>query len=58
MTIETSTVNALLLAVLSLLVWVVRSLFKLEKKISLIIALCRECRFKSELDTDQIKKAK
>ena len=58
MTIETSTVNALLLAVLGLQVWMVRQLFKLKAKTSIIIALCRKCRDMGELDTDQISKAK
>jgi hypothetical protein len=58
MTIETSTVNALLLAILSLQCWIVHELFKLKTKTSIIIALCKQCPKNSELDTDQLLKAK
>lgn len=54
MTIETSTVNALMVAVLALQCWLVREVFKLQRKISIIIAHCNHC--PKELDTDRITK--
>jgi low affinity Fe/Cu permease len=54
MTIETSTMNVLMLGILSLQCWMVRQVFKLERKVSVIISHCNKCPNKGELDTDQI----
>lgn len=57
MTIETSTINVLMLAVLSLQCWLVRELFKLQRKFSVLITYCKQCP-KGELDTDHITRTK
>jgi len=56
MTIETSTINVLLLGVLSLQCWIVRELFKIKTKVSIIVAQCNRCRDNPELDTNHIKR--
>lgn len=57
MTIETSTANVLLSAIIALLVWIIRELFKIKAKISLIIAVCPKIRLNGEFDTDRITKS-
>jgi hypothetical protein len=58
MTIETSTVNALMVLVLGFQCWIVREIFKLQRKLSVIISHCNFCPNKGELDTDQIIRPK
>jgi hypothetical protein len=41
MTLETSTINMLLGLIVGLQAWIIHKLFKLEKKISLIILRCK-----------------
>lgn len=56
MTIETSTINLLLGAVIALQCWIVRQLFNVKHRISLIIAHCSHCQHNTQLDTDRISK--
>ena len=57
MTIETSTVNVLLCAIIALLCWIVRELFKVKSKISMILTHCTKCRNNLEFDTEHLKRA-
>ena len=56
MTIDTSTANCLLTMVCALQVWIIRELFKLKTKVSIVLAHCKTCKNNNELDTDHITK--
>ena len=60
MTVETSTANILLGLIAALQVWIVRELFKLKHRLSIIFIHCKSCRNKAlaaEFDTDHITKS-
>lgn len=56
MTIDTSTANVLLAGVIAMQCWIIRELFKLKAKVSIIILQCSSCKNNATLDTDQIKR--
>ncbi len=56
MTIETSTANVLLTAVIALQGWIIRELFKLKGKVSLLTTHCTRCPHNTEFDTDRVSK--
>jgi len=56
MTIETSTANVLLSAIVMLQAWIIRELFKINAKICLIVTFCPKCRNNPQFDTDRITK--
>lgn len=56
MIVETSTTNVLLSAIIALQCWIVRELFKLKARISLIATVCPKLKGSSEFDTDRITK--
>lgn len=58
MSIDTNTANVLLCMVVALQSWIVRELFKLKIKLSVIVAQCKLCSHNSQLNTDQIIKRK
>jgi hypothetical protein len=58
MTVETSTINALLMAIIALQGWIIRELFKVKGRISIIVSHCGQCTNKGELDTNQITRTK
>ena len=53
MTIETSTANVLLTGIIALQCWIIRELFKLKAKITVIANNCPKCRG-ADFDTDRI----
>lgn len=54
MTVDISTANVLLALGVTLQAWIVRELFKLKTKVSIIIARCNQCPHNTTTDTDQI----
>jgi hypothetical protein len=55
MMIDLSTGNVLLSMAVCLQAWMIRELFKLKTKVSIVISHCAHCKH-SDIDTDQIKK--
>ena len=55
MTLDNSTANVLLSMAVGLQVWIIRELFKLKTKVSILISHCTHCKA-SDLETEQIKK--
>jgi hypothetical protein len=58
MTIDTSTTNVLLMAVIALQGWIVRELFKVKAKISVLVSVCPKLEGKTEFDSERITKMK
>ena len=56
MTIETSTTNLLLSAIIALQCWIVLQLFKLKAKICLIVSVCPKIKGNTQFDTDRVDK--
>lgn len=57
MTVEVSTVNELLGLSILLQAWIVRKLFSLQTKVSIILNQCQHCKQNRELDTDRLTKS-
>ena len=56
MIIETSTTNVLLGCAVALQAWIIRELFKIKAKISLIVSHCPKCKEDPQFDTARINK--
>lgn len=56
MTIEVSTANTLLVLGIGLQAWIVREIFKVKAKVSILVAHCDHCKHNNELDTEHISK--
>jgi hypothetical protein len=54
MTLDTSTANCLLTLVVALQAWIIRELFRVKLKVSIILAHCKYCKANNEYDTDRI----
>jgi hypothetical protein len=56
MSIDTSTANCLLTLVVALQAWIIRELFRVKLKVSIILAHCKHCKSNNEYDTDRLTK--
>jgi hypothetical protein len=57
MIIETSTANVLIAAAIAMQCWIIRELFKVKAKLTLILTHCKHCPSNTEYDTDRVPKA-
>lgn len=48
MTLELSTINALLVLVITLQVWLIKQVFNLQTKLAIVISHCPRCRHAEE----------